>query len=91
MARLTYIQNRNRSWTWRTDLCLLGGRGERGELIGCLGLVDADCYIWNGWVMGSCCRAQGTVSSLLGKNLMENGKKKWVNTGGCVTLLYSGS
>ena len=26
--------------------------------------------------MGSCCTAQGTISGLLGKNLMENEKKK---------------
>ena len=56
-------------------MCLSRGKGERGGLIGSLGLVDEDCYIWNGWVMGSCCTAQGIVSGLLGKNLMENGKK----------------
>lgn len=48
----------------------------RGGLMGSLGLVDADCYISNGWVRGSCCTAQGNISSLLGKNLMENGGKK---------------
>ena len=58
---------------------------------GGLWLVHADCYIWNRWLMGSCCIAQGTVSSVLVKNLMENEKKrKKVFMGGWVTLLYSG-
>ena len=43
---------------------------------GGLWLVHADCYIWNRWLMGSCCIAQGTVSSVLVKNLMENEKKE---------------
>ena len=37
---------------------------ERGEGVGqtgSLGLVDANCYIWNGWAMESYCIAQGTV------------------------------
>lgn len=29
--------------------------------------------------MGLCCTAQGNVSSLWSKNLMESGKKKWVH------------
>ena len=36
-------------------------RGEGVEWIGSLGLVDANCYIWNGWAMGSYCTAHGTV------------------------------
>ena len=37
--------------------CLLG----EGAGIGTLGLVDENCCIWSGWVMGSCCIAQGNV------------------------------
>ena len=33
--------------------------------IGSLGLVDENCDIWNGWAMGSCCIAQGTISNHL--------------------------
>ena len=44
--------------------------------LGLVGLVDADSYIWNGWAMGSCCTAQGTLSTLLGKNLMKKTKIK---------------
>ena len=40
----------------QTSVCQEGGG--RGRLSGSLGLVDADCYIWNGWVMGSCSAAQ---------------------------------
>ena len=35
--------------------------GERVEWMGSLGLVDANCNIWNGWAMGSYSIAQGTV------------------------------
>ena len=28
---------------------------------GSLGLVDANCNIWDGWAVGSYCTAQGTV------------------------------
>jgi len=30
-----------------------------------LGLVDANYSLWNGWVMGSCCIALGTMSGHL--------------------------
>ena len=29
MAQMTYLQNGNKSWTWRVNLCLPAGRGER--------------------------------------------------------------
>ena len=38
-------QNRNRSWTWRADLCFPQGREERRGWIGSLGLVHAKYYI----------------------------------------------
>ena len=32
MAQMIYLRNRNRSWTWRTDLWLPSGRrGESGK------------------------------------------------------------
>ena len=36
---------------------LLVPRGRGGSF----GSGDANCYIWNGWAMGSYCTAQGTV------------------------------
>lgn len=39
-----------------------GGRGEGVggmDILGVLG--DANCYIWNGWAMGSYCTAQGNM------------------------------
>ena len=48
------------------------GEGEGGELMGSLGFVDANYDIANGWAMRSCCIAQGTLSSLLGENMMED-------------------
>ena len=33
----------------------------RGEEVGCSGFGDANHYIWNGWAMGPCRKAQGTV------------------------------
>ena len=86
---MIYLQNRNRSWIWRTDLCLPGGRGETGRLTGSLGLVDADCYIWNGWVIGFCWTAQGTVSSLSWVRTWWKMEKEWVCMGGWINLLYS--
>ena len=66
------------------------GVGGTGGLTGSLGLVDADCYICNRWVIGYCCTAQEILFSLLGKNLTEKKKKKEQVCLGCwVTLLYS--
>ena len=55
---------------------LVFARGDRGRWTGSLGLVDAVCYIWNGLEAEYSCTAHGTVSDLLGENLIENGKKK---------------
>ena len=43
----------------QTCSCQWGGGKEWME--GELGLVDANCYIWNGCATGSCCTSQGTV------------------------------
>ena len=47
MAQMIYIQNRNRSWTWRTDLCCYG-EGEGVGWSGIWGLVYANYCIWSG-------------------------------------------
>ena len=39
------------------------------------GIGSFRLYIWDGWAMGSYYTAQGTVSSLLGKNLMKKKKQ----------------
>lgn len=42
-----------------------GAQGEGGETRSGVdrqsGFLDANYYIWNGWVMGPYCTAQGTV------------------------------
>ena len=38
------------------------GKGEGVRGMGCLGLIDADCCLWNGLAMRSCCVALGTLS-----------------------------
>ena len=62
------------SGTWRTG----GGRGKGGgsELDWSLGLVDANYCIWSGWAMRSYHITQGTISSLLGENMMEDNMRK---------------
>ena len=45
----------------RSRLLVAGGRAEGLRWRGRLGLVDANCYIWNGWAMGSYCIAQQTM------------------------------
>ena len=37
------------------------GGGRSWDEQGCLGLVDENCYIWNGWAMRAYCTAQGTA------------------------------
>ena len=73
MAQMIYLQNKQ-IMDMEGRLVFARGGGERRVLRGSVGLLVGDCYIWNGWVMGSCCAAQGTVSGLLGKILMENEK-----------------
>ena len=37
------------------------GEGGRTGMDGQFGVLDANCYIWNGWAVGPYCTAQGTV------------------------------
>ena len=78
MAQMTYLENRNRSWTWRADLCLPGGRASDREFgVSGYRLLHLDAW-WGPAVY------HGTVSSLLGKILTENEKKN-----GCVWVAGS--
>ena len=52
---------------------------------GSLGLVDANYYVQKGYAMRPYCIAQGTVSNLLGQNMMEDNIRKGI----WVTLLQS--
>ena len=40
---------------------LMGGKGWTGDL----GLAYAHCGTWNGWPVGTCCVAQGTLPNIL--------------------------
>jgi len=42
-------------------LVVAKGEGEGMGWIGSLGLIDADCCLWNGLAMRSCCVALGTM------------------------------
>ena len=44
--------------------------------MGSLELVDANYYIQNGWAMKSCCTAQGTLSILLGQDMVDDSMGK---------------
>ena len=55
------VYKTDRSWPWRADLWLPVGRREGVGWMGSLRLVDANCYIWDEWAMGSYCTAQRTV------------------------------
>ena len=55
------------------------GKGERGRLTGSLGLVDAECYIWNGWLWGPALQHRECVWSLC---LFKKKKKKKKKKGG---------
>ena len=55
-------KSRNRSWPRRAGLGFPGPGGAGSRMDGHFGgLKDTNCYIWNGWAMGSYCTAQGTV------------------------------
>ena len=71
-------KNRNRSWLRRADLGFSGGEGMDGHFVG---LGNADCYVWNGWAMGSYCTVQGNVCDWV--TLLYN--RTWGNT---VNKLY---
>ena len=94
MAQMIYLQNRNRSWTWRADLCLPGGRGREGT--GSLGLVHANYHIGSGQAMRSCCITHGTITNHLGWNMIEENVRRmyiyvyiYIYIYGWGALLYS--
>ena len=68
-------------------------KGDGVEWTGSLGLVDANYCIWSRQAMRSCCIAQGTISSHLGWNMMEDNVRKriyiYLYMYDWVTLLYS--
>ena len=86
----TCLQSRNRLMDMGNRLVVAKGEGEEVGWTGSVGLVDANHYVWNGWAMGSYCMAQGTMSSLLGWNMMESGmRKRMYYRYDLVTMLYS--
>ena len=50
--------------------------GEGVGWVGSLGLVEANYSIKTGTAMRSCCTAQGTLSNLLGWNMVEDSMRK---------------
>ena len=46
-------------------LVVAKGEGEGVGWLGILGLIDANCCLWDGLAMRSCCVALGTMSSHL--------------------------
>ena len=64
------------SQIWRIDLQLPTGREEMGRT-GSLELVGANYYVQNGWEwVPAVYLAQGTVSNLLGQNMMRDDMRK---------------
>ena len=58
--------NRNRSWTWRTGWCWPGGGGGSGDGLGIWGWgMKAVAFGIERGATGSCCLAEGIVSSHL--------------------------
>ena len=55
---------------------LVIAKGEGVGWTGSLGLIDANYCIWSGKAMRSCCLAQGTISSHLSWNMMEDNVRK---------------
>jgi len=49
----------------KNRLVVVKGKGKGVEEMGCLGLIDADCCLWNGLAMRSCCAELGTMSGHL--------------------------
>ena len=50
---------------WENRLVVAKGEREGVGWTGSLGLIDADCCLWHGLAMRSCCVALGTVSGHL--------------------------
>ena len=53
------------SQTLKTNLWLPKGTGDGGGMNWGLGLAFAHCSLWNYWPTGTCCIAQGSLSSIL--------------------------
>ena len=72
--KCTCLQNRRTD----TENRLVVVKGERGGVgwSGSLGLVGANYDISNGKARRSCCTAQGTLSGLLGQNMMDANRRK---------------
>ena len=67
MARVNLPIKQKQTHRHREQTCGCQGGGGEGEGgTGSLGLVDANCYIENGWTTRSSCRAQGTIFNILG-------------------------
>ena len=61
MAKMLLSIKQRQITAMESRLVIAGRRGEEVAWTGSLGLVDANCYIWNVWEMGAYCTAQGTV------------------------------
>ena len=63
-------------------LAVVEGEEEGVGWNGRLGLIDVNYDIWNERAMRSCCTAQGTISSHLRWNVMEDnaGKRMYIYT-----------
>ena len=62
MAQMILSIKHKQIMTKESRLVVAKGEGGRSGMDGKFGrLVDANCYIWNGWAMGLYCTAQGTV------------------------------
>ena len=73
------------------ETCSCQGGWEGVGWTGNLGLIDANYCLWNELAMRSCCIVQGTISSHLWWNLMEDNMRKimYVYMYDWVTLLCS--
>ena len=79
---------KRKSWTWRIDLWLPGGRGSECD-VGRLGLIDANYCFWNELAMRSCCVALRTMSSHLWWSMIMGEKRMCTCMCNWVIMLYS--
>ena len=70
-------------------LVVAKGKGEGGECIGDLGLIDADYCLWNGLAMRSCCVALGTMSGHLWWSMITCENRMYTCMCTWITMLYS--
>ena len=50
---------KSQAWPRRADLCFPGRSREGVGWTSSLGVLDANCYIWNEWVMGTLLHSTG--------------------------------